>query len=891
MLRELSEPFTHRILTQSQRHVGLVNANVVEVMEADAAEAGGTVPNEDYLVNQTPLEYRRDPTPPRLFYSDPSASSSSVPPFPITRGDLEEYFQQLRMDFFIPVLQELSTQRAHIQAIHKRQDQFFASLSTVATDFYSLILDDDDDDDGDDVCASLILSYATFGDPTTSHILFEQTVPNCRTAFLWNTLIRAYSIAGVHDEFKTYNRMVWDGVKPDDHTFPFVLKVCSDYSEIPKGKEVHGLVFKLGFDSDVFVGNTLLLFYGGCGDLRDAESMFDEMIDRDIVSWNTIIGVFSVNQCYTKAVDLFLEMKVRSGFKPNSVTVVSVLPVCAGLEDEVTASEIHCYVVKVGLDCQVTIGNALVDVYGKCGNVKASKQVFDEMVERNEVSWNSIITSFAFTGHNRDALDMFRLMIDAKVKPNSITISSMLPVLVELQCFIAGTELHSFSIRMGMESDIFIANSLIDMHAKSGHSTKASNVFYKMNIRNVVSWNAMIANFAQNSLESAAIGLVRQMQAHGEIPNCVTFTNVLPACARIGFLCTGKEIHGRSIRTGSAFDLYVSNALTDMYAKCGCLNLAQSVFKISLRDEVSYNILIVGYSQTTDCSESLTLFLEMGLMGMKHDTVSFVGVLSACANLAAIKQGKEIHGFLMRKMFHLQLFVANSLLDLYTKCGRIDLAREVFNGIPNKDVASWNTMILGYGMLGELDIAINLFEGMREDGVEYDSVSYIAVLSACSHGGLVEKGRKYFEEMRARDIKPAQMHYACMVDLLGRAGLMEEAAELIKSLPIAPDANIWGALLGACRIYGHIELGCWAAEHLFKLKPEHSGYYILLSNMYAESGRWDEADKIRELMKSRGVKKNPGCSWVQVGDQVHAFLVGERIEGLDSALWLEESRI
>lgn len=187
-------------------------------------------------------------------------------------------------------------------------------------------------------------------------------------------------------------------------------------------------------------------------------------------------------------------------------------------------------------------------------------------------------------------------------------------------------------------------------------------------------------------------------------------------------------------------------------------------------------------------------------------------------------------------------------------------------------------MILGFGMLGEFDTAIHHFEAMREDGIKCDSVSYIAVLSACSHGGFVEKGKKYFNEMFALDIKPTQMHYACMVDILARAGLMEEAVEIIKSLPVEPDANIWGSLLGACRLHENIELGCWAAEHLFKLKPEHPGYYILLSNMYAEAGRWDEADRVRELMKSRGVKKNPGCSWVQIRDQVHGFAVGERIE-------------
>lgn len=656
--------------------------------------------------------------------------------------------------------------------------------------------------------------------------------------------------------------------------------------EVDKGREVHGVVFKLGFDGDVFVGNTLLVLYGNCGFFHDAMKVFDEMCERDKVSWNTVIGLCSVQGLYEEALGFFREMV--AAIRPDLVTVVSVLPVCSDSGDEVMARIVHCYVLKVGLLGHVKVGNALVDVYGKCGNEKASRKVFDEMDARTEVSWNAIITGLSFRGLFVDALDAFRLMIDAGMRPNCVTISSTLPVLGELGLFKMGMEVHGFSLRMGIESDIFVANSLIDMYAKSGSSCVASTIFDKMGDRNIVSWNAMVANYAQNRLEVAAVELVRQMQDHGENPNNMTFTNVLPACARLGFLNVGKEIHARIIRVGYAFDLFVSNALTDMYSKCGCLNLARNVFNISVKDKVSYNILIIGYSQTSDCSESLNLFSEMRLSGMMPDIVSFMGVISACANLASIKQGKEIHGQLVRKLFHTHVFAANSLLDLYTKCGRIDLATKVFDRIQGKDAASWNTMILGYGMLGELDTAINLFEAMKEDGVEYDSVSFIAVLSACSHGGLIEKGRKYFKMLRDLNIEPTHMHYACMVDLLGRAGHIEEAVDLIRGLSVVPDANIWGALLGACRIYGNVELGRWAAEHLFTLKPHHCGYYILLSNMYAEAERWDEANRVRELMKFRGARKSPGCSWVQIGDQVHAFLVGEKIESLDTGFWLSQ---
>ncbi|KAL5708494.1 hypothetical protein ACHQM5_019285 [Ranunculus cassubicifolius] len=726
------------------------------------------------------------------------------------------------------------------------------------------------------ITASLMLSYANFNLSSFSQSLFNET-PYKQKAFLWNTLIRSYSITSHYGKaFKVYNGMISKGVAPDDHTFPFVLKVCKEVKEFDKGREIHGMSVKLGFDGDVFVGNTLVSLYAG-SDVWDAQKVFDEMLERDIVSWNSIIVAFSDNGWFEAALDWFFKLKSSSGLQPNSVSVVSVLPVCAELGEEEVIEVIHGYVLKAGFGTHSTVCNALVDVYCKCGKLEDSKLVFDEMVKRNVVSWNAIIAGFSRKGHSRQAFCMFRSMVAENEKPDSVTISSLLPVLAELKFSDLGKEAHGYSIRRHMTSDVFVTNSLIDMYAKSGHTREASNLFYKMDCRSVVTWNTMISNFAQNRLEVEAINLLGEMQAHGATPNSVTYTNVLPACARIGNFRPGKQIHAMSIRKGFSIDLFISNALTDMYAKCGYLTLARNIFDTSLRDEVSYNILIVGYSQSEQCSESLHLFSEMKAIGLKHDEVSYMGVLSACANLSAIKQGKEIHGLLVRKLFHSHLFVANSLLDLYTKCAQLGYARRVFDQTSNKDVASWNTMILGYGMQGELDIGIKLFDEMRYEDVKYDAVSYIAILSICSHGGLVEKGMKYFEEMIAKDLKPTCMHYACLIDLLGRAGFLEKAAEVVRGLPIEPDANVWGALLGASRVHGNIELARWAAEHLFVLKPEHSGYYLLLSNMYAEVGEWNEANRIREMMKSRGTKKNPGCSWVEVNNRVHAFVVGESL--------------
>ncbi|XP_029117918.1 putative pentatricopeptide repeat-containing protein At1g69350, mitochondrial [Elaeis guineensis] len=731
--------------------------------------------------------------------------------------------------------------------------------------------------------AALLLAYSTYRDLPSSRRLFEESPLRQGAAFLWNALSRALSTAGLPTHaLAVYNRMLRHGVRPDDRTFPFALTAAAAAAAARKGRELHGSVVKLGFEADLFVGNCLLSFYGAFMSLCNAQQMFDEMHHRDIVSWNSIISLSSANGLISDAMYWFLELK-RSGLGVNAVTLVSVLPACAAAQDEIFGKGIHGHAIKVGLDSVVTVGNAFVDMYGKCGDSKYSMRAFHIMPEKNNVSWNSVIGSLVHVGRFGDALWMFREMVANKVKPNSVTIASLLPALVELGSFQSGREVHGYSLRTGMDSDVFVANSLVDMYAKSGCLKKGSDIFCRMD-RNVVSWNAMIANLAQNGAELEAVALVREMQVGGECPNSITFTNVLPACARMASLRKGKEIHARSIRFGLSSDLFLLNALIDMYAKCGRLKLARNVFDVSERDEVSYNTLIVGYSQSSWCSEAVQLFLEMRFAGFEYDVVSLMGVLSACGNLSALKRGKEVHCLTVRKLFYNHLFVANSLLYLYIKCGRINLARKIFDRMLNRDVASWNSMILGYGMQGELEIAIKLFDLMKDEGMEYDHVSYIAVLSACSHAGLVERGKKYFDQMMPQNISVTHMHYACMVDLLGRAGLLEEAVEFIRGMPFEPDSNVWGALLGACRVHGKLELGRWAAEHLFKLKPGHCGYYILLSNMYAEAGRWDEANEIRELMKSRKEKKDPGRSWIEIGDRLCAFIAGERIEGPEEEL-------
>lgn len=674
-----------------------------------------------------------------------------------------------------------------------------------------------------------------------------------------------------------YNHMLCLNIRPDERTFPFALTAAARAKHVHKGQELHASALKLGLLSHVFVGNTLLTLYGSCRLISGAEKVFDEMPQKDIVSWNSIISVFSDSGLFSESLNWFLRLK-RSGFEVNSVSLLSVIPACVNEREEKFGIGIHGLGIKTGLVNVLTVGNALIDMYGNFGQIDASMKMFTSLPERNEVSWNSIIGCLVHVGLYENALEMLRNMLGHALCPSSITITSFVPALIEMGRFDLGREVHGYGLRREMHSDVYVANLLIDMYAKSGCSEKATYIFEMIDSPNIVSWNAMIYNYAQNKLEMDALALVREMVRNGEVPNPVTFVNLLPACARLAFGKKGKELHALSVRNGSIFDLFVSNAFIDMYVKCGHIDLARKVFDWSQKDDISYNTMIMGYSQSQFCIEALNLFIEMREVGINYDMISFMGALSACANLSAFKKGKEIHCQVIRRLLSNHLFVANSLLHLYTKAGNFEIATRVFRNISKRDVTSWNSLILGYGLHGEVDTVFRLFDEMPLDGVAYDQVSYIAVLSACGHGGLVNKGKFYFSQMlQDKNVKPKNSHYACMVDLLGRAGLLTEAEELIKGMPFEPNSDVWGALLGACRIYGDIEMASRAAMHLFKLKPDNSGYYAVLSNMYAEVGRWEEADEIRRFMKDRKVKKNPGYSWVQSGNKVGTFVSGELV--------------
>uniref|UniRef100_A0A7N1A4C7 DYW domain-containing protein n=1 Tax=Kalanchoe fedtschenkoi TaxID=63787 RepID=A0A7N1A4C7_KALFE len=485
--------------------------------------------------------------------------------------------------------------------------------------------------------------------------------------------------------------------------------------------------------------------------------------------------------------------------------------------------------------------------------------VFESIEEPNVIIWNTMVRACLMASRPDAALDWYVRMVMAGAVPNSYTFPFVLKSCAKVGDGEAGRAVHGQVVKLGFVDDAFVHTSLINMYAQSGGLDDARVVFDKSFHRDAVSFTALITG----DLE----------------PNESTLVSVLSVCAQLGSLEMGTQVTSLIQDKGIELNLRVVNALIDMYSKCGDLEKARSYFdSLPKRDVISWNVMIGGYTHTSRYREALILFQQMQLSDEEPNDVTLVSILPACASLGALDIGKWIHVYINKKFKDLaSVTLLTSLIDMYAKCGNIKLARQVFYGMKAKSLASWNAIISGLAMHGHAENALELYSQMLRQGFRPDDITFVAVLSACKHAGLVDLGRQYFKSMLDDyNIKPKLHHYGCMIDLLGRAGLIEEAEDLVKTMDMNPDAAIWGSLLGACKAHNKVELAEVVAEKLIELEPNNPGAYILMSNVYAGAGRWDDVAKIRTRLNDKGMKKVPGCSSIEVDSAVHEFLVGDK---------------
>ncbi|XP_057862808.2 pentatricopeptide repeat-containing protein At3g12770-like [Cryptomeria japonica] len=746
---------------------------------------------------------------------------------------------------------------------------------------------------------NLIKMYDKCGRLVDARKVFEEITE--RDISSWNTLIAASRRHGFpHEALELFNEMQRTGIQPDKFTFASILPACAKTRALDQGMNIHQSVVEKGFLSNVVVATALVDMYAKCGSIHKARELFDRMPERNSVSWNSMISGYAQNGILDEALRLFNEMPqpdvvswtaIVAGYAQNGVldealrffnampqrNVVSWNAMIAGFAQNGVLDEALKLFKEAPLR-NVVSWTAMVAGYAQHGVLDEALRFFEEMPQKNVISWTAIIAGYAQNGFVEKALETFKQMQLAGVQPNSTTFASILPACAKMGDLQRGIDIHQSITERGLSSDVIVASALVDMYAKCGSIDKARELFDNMPQRNVISWNAMITGYAQNGFVEKALEAFKQMQLADVEPYCTTFASILPACAKMGALEQGTEIHQSLIEKGFLSDVVVVNALIDMYAKCGCIHKAHELFcKMSQRNVISWNAMIAGYAQNGLVEKALETFKQMPSEDVKPDSTTFVSILPACAKMGALEQGIDIHQSIIESGFLSDVVVASALVDMYAKCGSIHKARELFDKIPQRNVISWNAMIAGYAHNGFCLEALDLFELMKHSPTYPDIISFACVLFACSHGGLVDRGCTYFNVMSNHYyITPTVDHYVCIVDLLARAGYLEDTLKFIFKMPVKPVVVVWTCFLGACRSHMNIGLGVFTATLLFDLDPKNAATYVLLSNMYAEVGRWGEVQMIRRLMKDRGIGKMPGCSWIECHKMVHAFCVGDR---------------
>ncbi|KAF4388220.1 hypothetical protein F8388_021050 [Cannabis sativa] len=513
------------------------------------------------------------------------------------------------------------------------------------------------------------------------------------------------------------------------------------------------------------------------------------------------------------------------------------------------------------------------------------RALFNNYVDKTNVhSWNSIIADLARSGDSVEALGAFSSMRKLSLTPNRSTFPCVIKSSSALFDLRSGKQAHQQAMVFGLDFDLFVSSALVDMYSKCGELRDARVLFDCIPHRNVVSWTSMITGYVQNGDSHSSLSLFKEfLIEEGENVDVsidpVVVVAVLSACSRVSEKEVTEGIHGFVVKRGFDGDLGVANTLMDAYAKCSELRLSRKLFDgMFLKDVVSWNSMIAVYAQSGFSADALEVFYEMKKAGnMNYNAVTLSVLLLATAHSGTLRTGKCIHNQVLKKCLEENVVVGTALIDMYCKCGKAEMARKTLDCMKVKNVKSWTAMINGYGMHGRAREALEVFYKMIKNGAKPNYITFVSVLAACSHAGLVEEGWRWFHSMKHEfSIEPGVEHYGCMVDLLGRAGYLKKAYDLINEMKVRPDFVVWGSLLGSCRIHKNVELGEISARKLFELDPNNCGYYVLLSNIYADAGRWEDVERMRVLMKNQGLVKPPGFSLVELKGRVHVFLVGDR---------------
>ncbi|KAH7284926.1 hypothetical protein KP509_33G002700 [Ceratopteris richardii] len=738
-------------------------------------------------------------------------------------------FEQMQIDGILPDVVTLvfSLKACGISQNNEKGRMIHAAIETQERLRTSIILGN-----------ALVDMYGKCGMTLEAEQVFEK-LPICDIVS-WNALATGYALNACFEKVLIcYKRMRYAGVSPDAIAFAYSLNACGSIGYMEKGRKIHAEIKREGIlEYDILVGNALVFMYASCDCLLKALEVFSQLPSRNIAAYNAIISALLKRDFHQEALKFQSKLQ-EEGILPNSITFACCLKACGNVGYIDQGMELHAVSARFGyLENEMVLGSSLVEMYAKFGFFRNAEDIFSKLKERDLFLWNALLAGYANHECTEEAFDCFEQLGMEGILPDAVTFTCICKACANInnvrKCLFMHTEMER---RGFLQKDIVLGNAVVDMYAKYGLMIKAHEVLKRLPFRNAVTWSALIAGYVKHEENAAALDCIKEMQLENVVPDSITIASSLKAYGSVVATLQGQAIHAEfERRCLLAKDTIIKTALVDMYAKCGHLRLSCDLFQeLTNKDVVSWNSLMYGYLDHELWEAVLDCFPRMLLESTFPDAMSYSGGLKSCGATGFVAKGKEIHTRIVKQLLSEDLIVGKALLDMYVKNGLLREAQDVFNNTCAKGLALWNVLMSGYTQSGLTDKVFNIYNKMIEECGDPDPVTFVSVLNACSHTGLLDEASSYFCAMcKSYGYIPTAEHFTCMVDLLGRAGQLENAIVLMNGFPLHPDLAVSTTALSSCRKQGDLLLGKQVFE---ALSTDDFSMHICMYNLFIEAAR------------------------------------------------------